>query len=86
MAEVKTCVSCNVPLELKSKGYAMGSSLSHSRMHADVYVCPKCRRMYLYESESDNMVKCPVCGNMHHSGEKCLYCELNRIPGANAAS
>ena len=86
MTEAKTCPICRVGLELKTKGYAMGSSLSHNRMHADVFVCPECRGVYLYESEADNMVKCPVCGSMHHAGEKCLFCELNKIPGANAAS
>ena len=86
MPETKTCPVCNIPLELKTEGYAMGSSLSRNRMHADLYVCPKCRGIHMYESKSDNMVKCPVCGNMHHEGEKCLYCELNKIPGANAAS
>ncbi len=83
---MKTCPACNVNLEPKTNGYAMGSVLAHDRIHADVYVCPKCKGIYLYESENDNMMKCPVCGNMHHVGEKCLYCELNRIPGANAAS
>ena len=86
MDEMKMCPVCKVPLEAKKKGYAMGSSLSHSRMHADLYVCPSCRGIYMYESMSDNMVKCPVCGNLHHAGEKCLYCELNKVPGANAAS
>ena len=73
---MKQCPVCHVDLELKTKGYPMGSSLSHNRLHADLYVCPECRGMYLYESDSDRMVKCPVCGNMHHYGEKCLFCEL----------
>ncbi|MBQ6971548.1 MAG: hypothetical protein IJP86_04250 [Synergistaceae bacterium] len=86
MSEKRECPACHVKLEERSEGYAMGSALTLNRLHADIYTCPECRRIFLYESEGDRMVKCPVCGNMHHAGEKCLFCALNEVQGANAAS
>ena len=81
----KKCPVCNVNLELRSKGYAMGSPLSFQRFHADIYSCPKCRRVRLYAAD-ENLVVCPVCGHKHHPDEQCIVCALNRIPGGSSAS
>ena len=79
----KKCPVCNVELTKKSEGYAMGSPLSFNRFHADIYTCPKCNSVYLFENEKDLMVTCPVCGTQHHKGEECLICALNKVSEAN---
>ena len=74
----KVCPVCGVDLKLAQAGYAMGSPLASDRFHADIYVCPDCGRVSLFKAETDDdMVKCPVCGTMHHKGERCVNCALN---------
>ena len=72
----KVCPVCETELRLAQKGYAMGSPLAGDRFHVDIYVCPDCGRVSLFEAESD-MVTCPVCGTHHHRGERCVNCALN---------
>lgn len=81
----KSCPVCNVPLKLESKGYPMGSPLNFHRVHSDIYSCPKCQRVILFDADEE-LVACPVCGHMHHPDERCIVCAMNQIPGANSAS
>ena len=60
-AEKKICSACGREMELAVKSYPLGSAFQLKRLHADIYRCPACRRVELFEAESD-MVTCPVCG------------------------
>ena len=79
----KLCPVCNVKMNLRSKGYAMGSPLSFNRFHADIYSCPQCGRVRLYAAE-EMLVKCPVCGRMHHPDEACINCAINKASDVSA--
>ena len=83
---LKVCPSCNVDLKSKSDGYAMGSPLARNRFHTDIYSCPKCGRIFLFESERDVMVTCPVCGTQHYKNEPCITCALNKGIDAEAGN
>ena len=72
----KICPICNKALELKVSSYPMGSAFIKDRIHVDIYVCPECERVELFNADSD-MVTCPVCGNVHSKMEKCSICALN---------
>lgn len=73
----KVCPVCNVDLKLAQEGYAMGSPLASDRFHVDIYVCPDCGRVSLFKAADRDMVKCTVCGILHHKGERCVNCALN---------
>lgn len=76
MAE-KVCPVCNKALHLKESGYPMGSAfLKADRVHVDIYTCPQCNRVELFEAESD-MIACPKCGTLHSKKEDCPICALN---------
>lgn len=62
----------------------MGSVFHMNRFHADIYRCPACRRINLFEAESE-MVTCPVCGTVHPAQEKCFTCALDAAFGGTAA-
>ena len=77
MAEKKLCPLCHKELKLRESGYPMGSAfLKADRVHVDIYVCPECHRVDLYEAKSD-MVTCPKCGSLHSAKEACAICALN---------
>ncbi len=82
----KICPVCNVALKTKSDGYAMGSPLARNRFHTDIYACPKCQRIFLFEHEDEKevWVTCPVCGTKHHKDEECITCALNKASEAEA--
>lgn len=84
--DTKTCPVCNVPLDLKEAGYPMGSVLAHNRIHADIYACPQCGYVALFESAPEELIICPVCGHRHSAKEQCIICALNRQLGGNSAS
>ncbi len=77
MSEKKLCPCCNKELVLKESSYPMGSAfLKADRVHVDIYVCPVCHKVELYEAKS-NMVTCPKCGSLHSPKEACAICALN---------
>ena len=41
------CSHCGAQLELAVRSYPMGSALLKERFHADVYCCPKCKKIEL---------------------------------------
>lgn len=84
MADEKICPVCKKTMTLKEKSYPMGSALFKAdRFHVDIYACNTCGHVELFEAESD-LVKCPVCGNMHSPKEACAICALNK--GLDAAN
>lgn len=83
---IKKCPVCNVELQAKSESYAMGSLLSFKRFQADIYSCPKCNGIFLFESEKDVLVTCPVCGTKHHKNEPCITCALNKASDAESGN
>ena len=83
-AEKKTCSTCGLELELAVKSYPLGSAFQMKRLHADIYRCPSCRRVELFEVESD-MVTCPVCGAQHPAQERCFTCALDAAFGGTAS-
>ena len=52
-AEKKICSACGREMELAVKSYPLGSAFQLKRLHADIYRCPACRRVELFEAESD---------------------------------
>ena len=79
-AEKKICSACGREIELAVKSYPLGSAFQLKRLHADIYRCPACRRVELFEAESD-MVTCPVCGVAHPTQERCVSCALDTAFG-----
>ncbi len=74
----KLCPVCNKELVLEEAGYPMGSAfLKSDRIHVDIYSCPECHRVELFQANSD-MVKCPKCGTLHSAKEECAICALNK--------
>lgn len=71
------CSHCGTELEIAVRSYPMGSALAKERFHADVYCCPKCKKIELFASEERDIVVCPVCGSSHPAHEKCITCALN---------
>lgn len=78
----KICPHCDKEMELAVKSYPMGSVFHTNRFHVDIYRCPECRRVELFEAEGD-MVACPVCGAMHPAQEKCVVCALDAAFGGS---
>ena len=77
LSEKKFCLTCNKELKLREAGYPMGSAfLKADRVHVDIYVCPECHKVELYEAKSD-MITCPKCGSLHSPKEACAICALN---------
>lgn len=76
---VKRCVRCGSKLKLQKESYPMGSALFSQRFHVDIYACPRCGRVELFEAQDDQMVTCPVCGTSHPVQEKCAICALNTV-------
>ncbi len=80
----KICPGCKKEMELMVKSYPMGSVFQVNRFHADIYCCPECRKISLFEAERD-MVTCPVCGTVHPAQERCVTCALDAAFGGAAA-
>ena len=80
----KMCPHCGEKMELAVKSYPMGSIFHMNRFHADIFRCNKCKKIELFEAESD-MVTCPVCGTRHPAQEKCFTCALDAAFGGAAA-
>ena len=79
-AEKKICSACGQEMELAEKSYPLGSAFRVKRLHVDIYRCPSCKRVKLFEAESD-MVTCPVCGVAHPAQEQCVNCALDTAFG-----
>lgn len=81
MADVnvtKSCPHCGTEMNLKVASYPMGSAFMKERFHVDIYSCPNCRLVKLFETENvEDMVVCPKCGNRHSAKERCSICALN---------
>ena len=72
----KMCPHCYTPMKLKIAGYPMGSAFIKERVHVDIYSCPTCALVKLFDSDAD-MVTCPKCGQRHSAKEACPVCALN---------
>ena len=80
--EKKICSTCGLEMELAVKSYPLGSVFQVKRLHADIYRCPACKRVELFESEAESdLVVCPVCGVAHPAQERCVSCALDTAFG-----